>query len=115
MNLDGNLGVKGKVETQAQRLLDFQVRYTVDFGFQPRYRLHAAITGPACGDDDGDQVVVIQSDLPEENQQHHFRETIQSLTRQFEFVGLEAMIKSFMTPKNGISGQSVNGNNVAGS
>lgn len=82
------------------------------------------MTGPAAGGggDDGDQVDVIQIDLPEgTQQQNRFREVINSLTRQLELVGLGATIRAFMTPRsavNGASGGSVNGNgdcNGAGS
>lgn len=58
-------GVHGKVETQARRHLDFQIRYIIDFGAQPRYGLYAAVMAPAGESDSGDQVKVIQSDEPQ--------------------------------------------------
>ena len=106
-------GVKGKVETEARKLVDFQFRYTFDFEPQPYCRLHVDMTGPADGDNT-DQVDIIQSDLLEGHQQkRHFREAVQSLTRQFESTGMEATVRSFMTPRNTINGAEdghVNGN-----
>lgn len=109
-------GVKGKVETQTHRLLDFQIRYTFNYGLQPCYRLYTDVTPPAGSNDDGVHLESAQRDLPEGDQQeHHFREAIQTLTRQFESSGLEATIRSFMRPKssvNGVSGQERTGTGI---
>lgn len=98
-------GVEGKVETHTQNLLDFRVRYTVDFGLEPHYRLHAAIMEPDGGIDNSNRVDIVQDDLQEEAQQlRNVQEAIGTLTRLFETMGREGMIKAFMTPKAALDG-----------
>lgn len=69
----GIFGVGGKLETQAHGLVEFQLRYIVDFDFQPRYRLRAAVVWPAGGGDNGGQVDVVQINMSHGHQQEQKR------------------------------------------
>ncbi|RHZ45767.1 hypothetical protein CDV55_100058, partial [Aspergillus turcosus] len=100
-------GVRGKVETQAHSLLDFQIRYTVVPETEFPFRLHAVVTGPAGDDYDGqaggggrDELEIVQSGLHGQEQLTYFRDAVYSLTQRVQSVGLEATIRSFMTPGN---------------
>jgi hypothetical protein len=104
-------GVRGKVESQLHKQLDFQVRYTINFDNKPKYRLHVAVTGPIGEnfEEDHKETDIVQSNLLEENEQRtSFREAIYALTQQTQSMGVEATIRSFMELK-GVASDMANG------
>jgi hypothetical protein len=94
-------GFRGKVESQIHKILDFQIRYIVNFNDGPRYRLRVAITGTIGDDEEDDEIDLVQSGLLDEDErQKYFKEAILSLTQQVQIDGVEATMRSFFMPES---------------
>ncbi|KAF5121997.1 hypothetical protein E5D57_012470 [Metarhizium anisopliae] len=97
-------GVKGKVGTQQGQILAFQIRYAVRFEPEPLYLVYAAINGARHRHDfNKEEFEVVQSELPEGvNASDFVNEAVGFLTAKVGSIGPQAVIKSFLAPRNGV-------------
>lgn len=97
-------GVKGKVETQQGQNLAFQIRYAVRFEPEPLHLVYAAINGVGNRHDfDKEELEVVQSELPGGGNANDFvNEAVGFLTAKVGSVRPQAVIRSFLTPRNGV-------------
>jgi hypothetical protein len=92
-------GVKGKVITPDHTLLNFQLRYSFDFGPQQGYRVHAVLERQA-GDPVEEINLATDEPLTDEGQSI-FENRVRGLTEQYVSSGLSETMRSFLTPKRG--------------
>lgn len=104
----GIFGVKGKLRSDPNEVMTFQLRYELshpDGSTESAYHIHAAVAKPssdgALGNVwDENANFVHEEGSDRKAQEHEVTEAIRTLTAKVESEGLQTAIRQFMTPRS---------------